>query len=463
MATEDKGGSAGTGATGGAASGARDSGASADGAGGDSGGPDLERLTANLARIDELSRRLVAALAKRREIDPALQGPGQETYMRAASAWMAQMMADPSRMIEAQVNYWGDTLRDYVAAQKAMVEGRAPEPDPEAPADRRFAGAMWQSHPWFDYLRRQYQTNARIITDSVDSLAGLDDRSRKKVSYFARQLVDMMSPTNFLGTNPEALAEAIETDGQSLIDGLENLVRDIERNNGEMVVTLSDPEAFEIGRNLATSPGKVVFRNRLIELIQYAPATEQVYERPLLIFPPWINKFYILDLSERNSMIRWLVGQGFTVFVVSWVDPDASYADYGLDDYVAQGYFEAIRITCDICKTDKINAVGYCIAGTTLALTLAWLQQEGGGPVEFGNLLHHADRLLGPGRVLGVSRRRFRRRDRTRGDVEGRPRLVLHEPDVQLPALERPDLAAGGAQLHDGQGAAGLRPSVLER
>ncbi len=212
---------------------------------------------------------------------------------------------------------------------------------------------------------------------AVGSLDHLEPADRKRVEYFSKQIVDMFSPTNFLGTNPEALSKAVETDGQSLVQGLENLVRDIEASNGDLLVTLADREAFHVGKNIATSPGAVVYRNRMLELIQYAPTTEKVHKTPLVIFPPWINKFYILDLKPQNSLVKWIVDQGFTLFVVSWVNPDPSYRDVGMDDYIRDGYIRALAEVRRITGEKKVNAVGYCIAGTTLALTLAHLRKAG--------------------------------------------------------------------------------------
>lgn len=339
----------------------------------------LDRLTENLAKVDALTQRLLAAMANKRQVDPALQAPGQELFQKAAAAWMAQMMADPSKLIEAQVGLWTKSLSHYAEAQKALAEGRVP--DDQTSADKRFAGELWQTNPWFNFLKQQYLMNSEAVQQAVTALQGLPDRDRKKLSFFSRQMIDMMSPTNFLGTNPEALQKAVETDGQSLVDGLENLVRDVEANSGDVVVTLSDRNAFVVGGNLATTPGKVVFRNRMMELIQYAPTTEEVHEIPLVIFPPWINKYYILDLKPQNSLIKWITDQGYTLFVVSWVNPDPDYRDVGMDQYVSEGYLEALKVASKICKVEKVNAVGYCIAGTTLAMALAWLEEEGEAPV----------------------------------------------------------------------------------
>ena len=186
----------------------------------------------------------------------------------------------------------------------------------------------------------------------------------------------MMCPTNFLATNPDALERAVETEGESLIKGLENLISDLEANNGELVVRLADETAFELGRNIATTPGKVVFRNKMLELIQYTPSTEEVHKTPLIVFPPWINKYYILDLKAQNSLVKWVVDKGYTLFMVSWVNPDRTYRDVGMEDYVEEGYLAAIEEVKKITGEKQVNAIGYCIAGTTLSLTLSLLKKR---------------------------------------------------------------------------------------
>ena len=256
----------------------------------------------------------------------------------------------------------------------------AQEPEKEAQpksADRRFSNPMWQSNPYFNFIKQQYQTNADAIRQSVSEVVELEGTDKQRLSYFADQIVDMMAPTNFLATNPDALEKAVETEGQSLIDGLENLVADLEANNGELIVKLADESAFELGENIATSEGEVVYRNRMMELIQYSPTTETVHETPIVLFPPWINKFYILDLKAQNSLIKWVVEQGYTLFVVSWINPDESYADVGMEDYIQDGFLTAIDVVKKICNVNQVNAVGYCIAGTTLSLTLSLMKQRG--------------------------------------------------------------------------------------
>ncbi len=335
----------------------------------------LDRLNANVAKIEELSQRLMAAVARRKQADPALAGPSQDVYVKAATAYMSGIMQNPAKILEHQISYWGKSLKHYVEAQQALAKGKLEAPTDPGPKDRRFANPLWDTHPFFNFVKQQYLLNAEAVLQAASSLENLSPADRKRVEYFSRQIVDMFAPTNFLGTNPDALTKAVETDGQSLVQGLENLVRDIEASGGDLLVTLSDREAFRVGTNIATTPGAVVYRNRMFELIQYAPTTETVHKIPLLIFPPWINKFYVLDLKPANSLLAWLVDQGFTVFVVSWVNPDASYRDSGMDDYIRDGYIRAMAEVRRITGERKLNAVGYCIAGTTLGLTLAYLKK----------------------------------------------------------------------------------------
>ena len=362
-------------------------------------GAKLERLTGNLAKVEALSARLIKALAERRATDKALDGPGQDVYVKAAAAYMAEMMSNPARVLEHQIGYWGKTLKHYVEAQQALAKGEFAAPADPGPKDKRFANPLWDSNPAFNFLKQQYLLNAEAVKDAVSDMESLDAADRKRVEFFTRQIVDMFAPTNFLGTNPDALEKAVATDGESLVQGLENLVHDIEAAGGNLQVQLADKQAFTVGKNIATTPGSVVFRNRLFELIQYAPATETVHQTPLLIFPPWINKFYVLDMKPANSLIKWVVEQGFSVFVVSWVNPDASYAATSMDDYIREGFLTAMAEVRKITGQKQINAVGYCIAGTTLGLTLAHLHKAGDSSVKSATFFTTLTDFSDPGEV----------------------------------------------------------------
>lgn len=348
-------------------------------------GENLEKMTENLARVEELSQRLITALSARNPANPGLSGPSQDLFAKAASSYWSEILENPARLYEKQVEYWGKSVRHFMEAQHQLLQGHAAvvaaddagEEDDPLKGDKRFSNPMWNTHPYFRYIKQQYALNAAAIEEAVQQVDDLDRTEKQRLDYFAHQIIDMMSPTNFLGTNPDALEKAVETEGESLVRGLENLVDDLEANKGELLVRLTDEDAFELGGNIATTPGEVVFRNKMFELVQYAPATDQVYETPLVIFPPWINKFYILDLKQQNSLIKWITEQGYTLFVVSWVNPDASYADVGMEDYIEDGFLTAIREAKAICGVKKVNAVGYCIAGTTLHLSLALMAKRG--------------------------------------------------------------------------------------
>ncbi|WP_411838824.1 class I poly(R)-hydroxyalkanoic acid synthase [Paracoccus sp. ME4] len=336
----------------------------------------VQRLAENIERIEALGHRLMSALAERNLPNPGVEGPGPDLYLTAANAFLKTLAEHPAKMIETQVAFWGQTLSNYAQAQQALATGQVSGDDEDGLADRRFANPLWRTHPYFNLIRRQYLTNARALREAADSLELPDQIARRRVDWMTSQIIDMMAPTNFLATNPDALERAVQTEGESLVKGLENLVRDVEQHGGEMIVSLADRRAFTVGENIGTAPGTVVHRAPLFELIQYTPTTPKAHALPLLVFPPWINKFYILDLKPQNSMIRWLVDQGHTLFVVSWRNPDASMAETGMEDYVT-AYLEAMDRVLALTGQARLNAVGYCIAGTTLSLTLALLKQRG--------------------------------------------------------------------------------------
>lgn len=343
------------------------------------------KLAENIERIEALGQRLMAALSSRPLPNPSIEGPGPELMMTAASAWMKTLSEQPGRVLENQVRYWGETIRNYADTQMALARGQTATPEDEPKGDPRFANPLWHSHPFFSFVKRQYLINAKAMRDVSRNLQVSDDVAGRRIAWITDQIVDMMAPTNFLATNPDALERAVATDGESLVKGLENLVRDVELNGGDVIVSLADRDAFTVGENVGASEGTVVHRTPMYELIQYKPATDQVHELPLLIFPPWINKFYVLDLKPQNSLIKWLTEQGHTLFIVSWKNPDASYADTGLEDYVS-AYLEAMDKVRALTGQPRLNVVGYCIGGTTLSLTLALLKQRGDDRVNSATL-----------------------------------------------------------------------------
>jgi polyhydroxyalkanoate synthase subunit PhaC len=358
-----------------------------------------ERLEANLARLEEMTQRLMVAMTKRKQHDPALNGPSSDVYAKAAAAYVAEMMQNPAKIIEHQIGYWGKSLKHYMEAQQALATGQLKAPADNGPKDRRFANPLWETHPFFNFVKQQYQINAEAVQTAIGDMETLEAADRRRVEYFTKQIVDLLAPTNFLATNPDALEKAVATDGESLVKGLENLIADIEANSGDVMVSLADREAFHVGQNIATTPGSVVYRNKMLELIQYAPTTETVHKTPLLIFPPWINKFYIMDMKPASSLVKWIVDQGFTLFVVSWVNPDASYRDIAMDDYLRDGYLRAIAEVRRITGEPQINAVGYCIAGTTLSLALAHLERVGDTSVKSATFFTTLTDFSDPGEV----------------------------------------------------------------
>jgi polyhydroxyalkanoate synthase len=257
-----------------------------------------------------------------------------------------------------------------------------------AEGDRRFRDPEWQQNDIFDFIKQSYLLTANAMQGMVANLHGIPAHERKRVEFYTKQFADAFAPTNFAFTNPEVMRATLASSGENLVKGLDNLIGDIERGKGELSIRQT-ADGFTIGENIATAPGKVVFKNRLIELLQYAPATAEVYERPLLIFPPWINKFYILDLRPENSFIRWLVGQGYTVFVVSWANPDSELAQLDFEDYMREGVFAALDAVKDATGVTDPNCVGYCIGGTLLAAALAYMA-AGKDPGHGSDRIHSA-------------------------------------------------------------------------
>ncbi len=330
-------------------------------------------LGQNFQRINFLLQRLFLALSRREVRNPGVEGPGQPLFLRAAIGQAQGWMTNPMKAFNGHIQFWQNTTALYAELTQAMLSGGAHVPKDED-KDARFADAEWSKHPFFYYLKRQYQIMSAYLENLADNAStGEDEKHAEQIHFFTHQLVDLFSPSNFLASNPVAIKKAVETNGRSLVEGLENLVKDLERNGGDLLVTLSDPEAFKVGETLATAPGHVVHETELFQLIRYEPTTPKVYSRPLLLIPPWINKFYILDLQPKSSLVRWLVDQGYAVYIVSWKNPREELREYGMDSYVEHGVLPAMRKVDELHGNDGVNVVGYCIGGTTLALTLALL------------------------------------------------------------------------------------------
>jgi polyhydroxyalkanoate synthase len=288
--------------------------------------------------------------------------------------------ADPGKLIEAQGELWRDFLQLGTASLQRLMGGEAaPVVEPE-PGDNRFKDPDWSNNPYFDFWKQSYLITTRWLEDLLERTEGLDERTRQRAEFYLKQLASALSPSNFPLTNPEVLRETFASSGNNLVQGMANLAHDMDKSGAILSISQTDTEAFEVGRNIATSPGKVIFQNDIVQLIQYAPSTDSVYQRPLLIVPPWINKFYILDLGPQKSFIRFAVSKGFTVFVVSWVNPDTRLAHKTFEDYMTEGILSATDAVKRETGSDKVNVIGYCVGGTLLGTTLAYLAARGEEP-----------------------------------------------------------------------------------
>ncbi|WP_291297407.1 alpha/beta hydrolase [Elioraea sp.] len=334
--------------------------------------PDPAMMSRNMADIASRSQRIVMEFL-RRQGDDGMPGLDPMNIGGAFLEMTAKMMANPAKLVQAQLGFWQDYMLLWQNTARRMM-GETPDPV-AAPAvgDRRFKHEDWQENEVFDFIKQSYLLSARWIQNVVKDVEGLDDRTAQKVDFYTRQFVDAMAPSNFLMTNPEVLRRTVETGGENLVRGLNNLLSDLERGKGNLQIRMTDFEAFKVGENIATTPGAVVFQNDLMQLLQFTPTTETVLKRPLLITPPWINKYYILDLRAKNSFIRWAVSQGHTVYVISWVNPDEKLAEKSFEDYMLDGPIAALDAIEKATGEREINAIGYCIGGTLTACTLAYM------------------------------------------------------------------------------------------
>ncbi|TCI00384.1 class I poly(R)-hydroxyalkanoic acid synthase [Roseococcus sp. SYP-B2431] len=334
--------------------------------------PDPALVSRTMAEVAERGQRIVQDFLKRQ-----VDAKGNPDPMNIGAAFLemtAKLMANPAGLVQAQLGFWQDYLTLWSnTARRMLGEPHVDAVIEEAKGDRRFKDEAWRENEVFDFIRQSYLLSARYFTSAVHSADGLDAKTAQKVDFYTRQFVDAMSPANFVMTNPEVLRRTAETGGTNLLKGLSNLLSDLERGKGKLRIRMTDDSKFKVGENIAVTPGKVIFQTPLMQLIQYNPTTAKVLKRPLVIFPPWINKFYILDLRPKNSFIRWAVDQGHTVFVASWVNPDETLAEKGFDDYMKDGVLAALGAIEAATGVREVNAIGYCLGGTLLATTLAYM------------------------------------------------------------------------------------------
>lgn len=333
--------------------------------------PDFSVFARNLVEVSKKTGKLVSDYMNRKE---APKGVGVVDPLNVGTAFIdlaSKLIHYPRRILDAQSRLWSAHLKLWKNAGRRLMGEDYEEIAPAPKGDKRFKDAAWTEHTVFDFIKQSYLLTANWLQETVEGVEGLDDKERKKIAFYTKQFVDALSPSNFVMTNPEVLKETLRTNGENLVRGVTHIIEDLERGKGRLAIRQVDETKFRVGENLATAPGKVVYQNDLMQLLQYSPTTDEVYERPLLIIPPWINKFYILDLKPENSFIRWAVAQGYTLFVVSWVNPDAHLSRKTFDDYLTEGFYEAVDAVCKAADTDALNVIGYCIGGTVTAAGLA--------------------------------------------------------------------------------------------
>ena len=335
---------------------------------------DIEQISENMAEMTAEFQKMAQDFMKSQnsqtsdiETDPMHIG---ETLLELTKYYSVH----PEQLIEKQMTLWQDYMTLWQNTSRKMMGDDTVEPTIKpAKGDKRFKDDDWEENQIFDFIKQSYLLTSRFLAGAADDINPEGGHEKDKMNFFTRQFIEAMSPTNFALTNPEVIRATIDSKGQNLVRGLENIIRDYDPESGKFTISMTDNKEFELGRNVGTTPGKVIYRNALIELIQYNPTTEKQYKKPLLIVPPWINKFYILDLRPENSLVKWLTNKGYSVFIISWRNPDKSMADMGLEDYMNLGTLAAIDAVKKATGEKKINTVGYCIGGTMLSCTLAHL------------------------------------------------------------------------------------------
>ncbi|MEO8812531.1 MAG: class I poly(R)-hydroxyalkanoic acid synthase [Caulobacteraceae bacterium] len=374
----------------------------------------LEALSLNLTRAAMTAQGAIAEAALRQADRPAALNADPFHVGPALGEVMGRLASQPDRLMRAQADLFGRYLDLWATAAKS-ASGQPGEPAATpARGDKRFNDPDWTANPVFDVMKQSYLITSEWLNGLVTGVEGVDPLTKRRVEFFTRMLTDAFSPSNFLLSNPAALREAVKSRGESIAKGMENFAADLERGGGQLSISQTDLSRFEVGVNVATAPGKVVFENDIFQLIQFDPSTPKVKEVPLLIFPPWINKFYIMDLREENSMIRWLTGQGFTVFVTSWVNPSIELAAKTFEDYLNDGIYAAVDAVQRQTGAKRVNAVGYCIGGTMLSCALAHMAAKGDDRVASATFFAAQQDFSEAGDLLIFAN------DEWLGDLEGR-------------------------------------------
>lgn len=339
----------------------------------------VKSLASNIRQMEEI----LAGISKNyNDVDP---DPFNLTDV--SKAWFDAISNDPQKVFQAGFEYWQESMKLYHKSALALMGASVEPVISEEKGDRRFRHEAWQDQPVYNLIKQSYLLSSKWVRDLVTDVEGLDKQDAQKVAFFTERYLDSLSPTNFAATNPAVIKKTIESNGENLVKGLKNMLSDIDKGGGKLQISMTDDKAFNLGENVATTPGKVIFRNRMLELLQFSPSTDKTYTRPLLIIPPWINKYYVLDLQPKNSFIKWLVDRGHTVFVVSWVNPDASYRDTSFDDYVIEGVGASLDAIERSTGQKKVNVIGYCIGGTLLAISTAYFRAAGDFRIASATLL----------------------------------------------------------------------------
>lgn len=333
--------------------------------------PDMQEFYKNLSESADLYADILKQFSGKIEYDQ-LKDPDPLNLSEASAHFFSKVAADPNEFYASNLKLYDKFSKLWLDSAKQYLDDSDNDNAEEIKQDRRFSTDEWNSLPWFKYVKDSYLAYSDWLYDEAAKIDGIDGKEKKKVEFFIRQYLDAVSPSNFIWTNPNVLKETLDSNAENLVSGLKNLARDLK--DGKIAQT--DLDQYELGKNLAITEGQVVFQNDLLQLIQYAPSTKQVHQTPLLFIPAWINKYYIADLQPQNSLVKWLVGSGYTVFMISWVNPTEKHKDFGFEDYAKQGLLTAVDKILEITGEKQVNAMGYCLGGTLLATTLAYLNEK---------------------------------------------------------------------------------------